>query len=122
MVDDRYVFCTNITFEKESMGGRETQEHTSGKPGWWLKFDDVYQYTSHWLLLNWKVITQSSSAIVDFYSYYDGPVDMQIQALLTRILWRISDTRMTVEDPGPLVYQREEINIQMYKNNVKHKF
>ena len=95
--------------------------HQEGAGGW-LKFDDVYQYTSHWLLLNWKIITQSSSAIVDFYLYYDGPVDMQIQALLTRILCRISDTRMTVEDRGSLVYQREEINTQMYKNNVKHKF
>ena len=27
---------------------------------------------------------QLSSAIVDFYLFYDGPVDVQIRALLTR--------------------------------------
>ena len=55
-------------------------------------FDDMYQYTAHWLLLFEGVIMQFSSAIVDFYLFYDGPVDMPIWFLLTRSQCSVSDT------------------------------
>ena len=42
------MFSVQILLLKKSPWGDEKlQEHTSGKPGWWLKFDDVYQYISH---------------------------------------------------------------------------
>ena len=37
------------------------------------------------------------SAIVDFYLFYDGAVDMQIWALLTRSQSRFSDTQVIVK-------------------------
>ena len=42
-------------------------------------------------------------AMVDFYLFYDGVVDMQIWALLTRSQCRVSDTQVTVRVLGPLV-------------------
>ena len=44
-----------------------------------------------------------SYAIVDFYLCYDGAVDMQIWALLTKSQCRVSDTLVTVKVRGPLV-------------------
>ena len=44
-----------------------------------------------------------SYAIVDFYLLYDGAVDMQIRALLTRSQCKVSYTQLTVEACGPLV-------------------
>ena len=45
-----------------------------------------------------------SSAIVDFYFFYDWGVDMQIWALLTRSECRVSDTQVTFKACGPLVF------------------
>ena len=39
---------------------------------------------------------QLSSATVDFYILYDGPVDMQIRDLLKRSEFRVSDTQVIV--------------------------
>ena len=44
-----------------------------------------------------------SSAIVDFYLFYDEAVDMQIWALLTRSQSRFSDTQVIVKARGYLV-------------------
>ena len=48
-------------------------------------------------------IMQFSSAIVDFYLFSDGSVDMQIWTLLSRSQCRVSDTEVTVKAWGPLV-------------------
>ena len=45
----------------------------------------------------------NSYAIVDIYLFYDGAVDMQIWALLTRKQCRVSDTKVTDKAHGPLV-------------------
>ena len=45
-----------------------------------------------------------SDTIVDFHSFYDGVVDIQILlALLTRSQCKVSDTQVTVKACGPLV-------------------
>ena len=41
-------------------------------------FDDVYQYTTHWLLLYQGIIMLLFYAFVDFYLFYDRHFDMQI--------------------------------------------
>ena len=41
-------------------------------------------------------------AFVDFYFFYDGAVDIQIRALLTRSRCKVSDTQVTVKDCGPI--------------------
>ena len=46
---------------------------------------------------------QPSSAMVDLYSFQDGPVDMQILALWTRSKCRVSDAQVIVITPGPLL-------------------
>ena len=38
-----------------------------------------------------------SSPIVDFYLFYDGAVDIQILAILTRSQHKVSDTKVTVK-------------------------
>ena len=37
------------------------------------------------------------------YLFYDGPVDLQIWALLTKSQCRVSDTQMNVKAGGPFV-------------------
>ena len=44
-----------------------------------------------------------SDTIVDFHLFYDGAVDIQILALLTRSQCKVSDTQVTVKACGPLV-------------------
>ena len=44
-----------------------------------------------------------SDTIVDFCLFYDGAVDIQIWALLTRSQCKVSDTQVTVKACGPLV-------------------
>ena len=46
---------------------------------------------------------QLSSAVVDFYLFYDGDVDMQIWVLQTMNKGRASDTQVIVKACGPLV-------------------
>ena len=72
----------------------------------------LYQYTTHWLLLYKGIIMLLSCAIVDFYQFYDMAVDMQIWALLTKSQCRVSDTHVTVKACGPLV----KIHINCIKN------
>ena len=45
-----------------------------------------------------------SNTIVNFHLFYDGAVDIQIQALLTRSQCKVSDTHVTVKAHGPLVF------------------
>ena len=45
-----------------------------------------------------------SDAIIDFHLFYDGSVDIQIWALLTRSQCKVSDTQVTVKACGPLVF------------------
>ena len=45
-----------------------------------------------------------SYTMVDFHLFYDGAVDMQILALLTRSPCKFSDTQLTVKACGPLLY------------------
>ena len=42
--------------------------------------------------------------MVDFHLFYDGAVDIQKWALLTRSQCKVSDTQVTVKAHGPLVY------------------
>ena len=44
-----------------------------------------------------------SSAVVDFYVFYEGAVDTQRWGLLTRSQCIVSNTHMTVKAFGPLV-------------------
>ena len=44
-----------------------------------------------------------SNTIVDFHLFYDGAVDIQIWALLTRSQCKVSDTQVTVKACWPLV-------------------
>ena len=44
-----------------------------------------------------------SDTIVDFHLFYDGAVDIQMWALLTRSQCKVSDTQVTVKACGPLV-------------------
>ena len=43
-----------------------------------------------------------SDTIVDFHLFYDGAVDIQIGALLTRSRVKVSDTQVTVQPMGLL--------------------
>ena len=45
---------------------------------------------------------QFSTAIVDFNLFYDGSVEVQIRALLTRSPLGVSDTQVTVMACGPV--------------------
>ena len=47
--------------------------------------------------------------MVDFHLFYDGAVDIQIWALLTRSQCKISDTQVTVKACGPVVCFIKEI-------------
>ena len=53
-----------------------------------------------------------SYAVVEFYLFYDGAVDMQIWASLTRRLCRVSDTQVIGKARGPLVFilKKKELN------------
>ena len=51
-----------------------------------------------------------SNTIVDFHLLYDGAVDIQIWALLTRSQCKVSDTQVTVKACGPLVKVKEWTN------------
>ena len=53
-----------------------------------------------------------SDTIVDFHSFYDGAVDKQIWALLTRSQCKVSDTQVTVKACGPLVKDNKYIYTQ----------
>ena len=44
-------------------------------------------------------------ATIDFNLFYDGAVDMQIWALLTRGQGKNHDTKVTVKNYGPLVME-----------------
>ena len=44
-----------------------------------------------------------SYTMADFHLFYDGAVDIQILALLTRSQCKVSDTQVTVKACGPLV-------------------
>ena len=62
-----------------------------------------FWWYAHWFLLYSQVILQLSSAIVDFYLFYDGAVDMLIWALLTKNQCTVSGTQVTFKAHGPLV-------------------
>ena len=47
-----------------------------------------------------------SYTIIDFHLFYDGTVDIQIWAPLTRSQCKVSDTQVTVKACGPLVIIR----------------
>ena len=44
----------------------------------------LYQYIAHYVLLYLGIISLLSYAIAEFYLFYDGAVDLQMSALLTR--------------------------------------
>ena len=60
-----------------------------------------------------------SDTIVDFHLFYDGAVDIQIWALLTKSQCKVSDTQVTVKACGPLVLCRNLdivlINFALFK-------
>ena len=82
--------------------------------GWrtWVKimykFDDLYQCTAHWLPLYEGVIIWLSSATIDSYSFYDGPVAIQYETFWRRKC-RVSDTQVAVKAHGSLV-----LSLQLY--------
>ena len=69
---------------------------------------DVYQYTEHWLLHLYCILLRayklkwSSSTIVNFHLFYNGPVDYANMSLLTRRQCKVSDTQVTVKACGSL--------------------
>ena len=78
-----FTFCFNIKREPERMEGWERIEVG-------VVYHVCYQYTERWLL-----IMQLFSMIVDFYSFYDGRVDMQIWDILTWSHCRVMETQDT---------------------------
>ena len=62
------------------------------------------QYTAHSLLLCEGIMMLLSYTMVDFHLFYDGAVDIQIWALLTRSQCKASDTQVTVNACWPLVF------------------
>ena len=46
---------------------------------------------------------QLSCAIVDFYLFHGGPVDIKIRVLWTRNKCQVSDTQVTVKSRGPFL-------------------
>ena len=60
----------------------------------------VLEYNSY---IEYIVMMLLSDTIVDFHLFYDGAVDIQIWALLTRSQCKVSDTQVTVKACGPLV-------------------
>ena len=52
-----------------------------------------------------------SDIIVDFHLFYDGAVDIQIWALLTRTQCKVSDTQVTVKACRPLVWLCKLVNL-----------
>ena len=87
IIFSKYTFCFTYCFnnkrEPERMKGWERIE--SG-----VVYHVCYQYTERWLL-----IMQLFSMIVDFYSFYDGRVDMQIWDILTWSHCRVIETQAT---------------------------
>ena len=61
---------------------------------------------------------QLSSVIVVFNSFYDGLVDMQIWAPVTRSQCKVSDIQVTIKAFGPLIYYTftNEIDILLVGN------
>ena len=53
-----------------------------------------------------------SYTIIDFHLFYDGAVDIQIWAPLTRTQWKVSDTQVTVKACRPLVILKLYLNKQ----------
>ena len=45
-----------------------------------------------------------SCTMVDFHLFYDGVIDIQIWALLTRSQCKVSDNQVTIKARGPLVF------------------
>ena len=58
-----------------------------------------------------------SYTIVDCHLFYDGAVNIQIRAPLTRIQCKVSDTQVTVKACGPLVY---ELNVNGQQTQVQN--
>ena len=50
-----------------------------------------------------------SYSMFDFQLFYDGAVDIQILAPLTRSRCKVSDTKVTVKACGPLVFKTTQI-------------
>ena len=65
-----------------------------------MKFTSIY---STLFVIALRVILQSFSAIVNFYIFYDGPVDIQMWSYMTLSQCRVSDTQVTVKACWPLV-------------------
>ena len=57
----------------------------------------LYQYTAHWLKLCLGIMMLLSYTMVDFHLFYDGAVDIQIWALLTRSRCNVCDTQVIVK-------------------------
>ena len=56
-----------------------------------------------------------SDTIVDFHLFYDGAVDIQIWALLTRSQCKVSDTQVSVKAHGPLVISNQFFALDLTK-------
>ena len=52
-----------------------------------------------------------SDTIVDFHLFYDGAVDIQIWALLTRSQCKVSDTQVTIKAHRPRIQNRDHSEI-----------
>ena len=58
-----------------------------------------------------------SYTMLDFHLFYDGAVDIQICALLTRSHCKVSDTQVTVKACGPLVSLFNRIQASFLKKD-----
>ena len=61
-----------------------------------------------------------SYTIIDFHLFYDGTVDIQILAPLTRSQCKVSDTQVTVKTCGPLVFI--EIDLKIFSFYHKYRY
>ena len=81
---------------------------------------DLYSLMGLWMCKYIKFIWQEvgvDSLILRWYScylFYDGAVDMQIWALLTRSQCSFFDTQVTIKARGPLVYTELTKTISKY--------
>ena len=68
-----------------------------------IQFPIILAFWSFAAGLRLGYYVKHSYTIVDFHLFYDGAVDIQIRALLTRSQCKVSDTQVSVKAHGPLV-------------------
>ena len=58
-------------------------------------------------------------AIVEFYLFYDGAVNMQIWSLLTRSQYRVFDTQVTAKSGASCIFIAEDLFLYSHRDGLK---